>query len=197
MESIAVIAMISVLVVTSSPTFVRLLRDRRVNRAAMHLVDAYRTGRTRAMGRGQPILVVWDPVNGITDASQPGSKGLVKIIEPIVTAASAPTNCQTTQWTNFQPAGTAGGVQEYYRVDFKNGRYTYTDASFFDDSSPPVGAARAEICFAPSGRSYIRTSASAAFRPMTGVASFTVNNSDTGGSRTVFIPPNGVARMQL
>ncbi|MFT3767340.1 MAG: prepilin-type N-terminal cleavage/methylation domain-containing protein [Minicystis sp.] len=195
-ESLAVLALIGVLAVTASPTFIRLLRDRRVNRAAMHLVDAYRTGRTRAMGHGQPILVVWDPASGLNN-TEPGSKGLVKIIEPIVTANTPTPNCQTAQWTNFQPGGTAGGVQEYSRVDFKSGRYTYTDATFYDDVVPPASQAYAEICFTPAGAAYIRTSAAAAFRRMTGVASFTVVNSETTISRTVFIPPNGVARLQL
>jgi len=192
------VALIGVLVAASSPTFVRLLRDRRVNRAAMHLVDSYRTGRTRAMGHGQPILVVWDPANGLNDTTQPGSKGLIRIIEPVVKAGTARTSCQTTNWTLANtPLAFNTFVQEYGRIDFKNGLYTYTDATFTDDGAPAAPATRAEICFAPSGRTYIRTGTGAAFRPMTGVASFAVTNTDTGQSRTVFIPPNGVARMQL
>ncbi|APR81860.1 Hypothetical protein A7982_07209 [Minicystis rosea] len=189
-ESLAVIALIGILVVAASPTFVRLMRDRRVNRAAMHLVDSYRTGRTRAMGRGQPVLVVWDPANGI-GSSEPGSKGLVRILEPISTLDGPKLTCQTTLWSS--PAN----VQEHYRVDFKNGQYTYTNATFYDDKPAPGIQTYAEICFSPTGASYIRTNATAAFERMSGVASFTVANSDTGITRTVFIPPNGVARLQL
>jgi len=208
MESLAVLAMISILVVTASPTFVQLLRDRRVNRAAMHLVDYYRTGRTRAMGRGQPMLVVWDTSAGANN-SEPGTQGLLTLLEPIVTGAGVATSCSQTPWTNIQVAGTAGGVMEVSRMDFKNRFYTYTNATFRDDVTPQGAQNHAEICFTPSGRTYIRFAPGDVFRPMQGVASFAVRNvaiATAGGSvcalgepgcRTVFVPPNGVARLAL
>lgn len=182
--------MISVLVVASSPTFVRLMRDRRVNRASMHLVDYYRTGYTRSMGRGQPILVIWDTAGGL-DNAEPGTKGLVRMVEPIVTAGVPPRNCQTTQWAS------AAVVREVSRVDFKNGMYANTSAQFRDDATPPGARSYAEICFTPVGRAFIRFAPGDSFRAMSGVASFVVTNTDTGIPRTVFVPPNGVARMQL
>lgn len=190
-ETLAVLAMISVLVVASSPTFVRLMRDRRVNRASMHLVDYYRTGYTRAMGRGLPMLVIWDTGGGL-DNSEPGTKGLVRLVEPVVTANMQPKNCHTTAW-----GGGAGVVQEVSRVDFKNGQYANTSAQFRDDASPPGARSYGEICFLPTGRAFIRFGPADAFRVMTGVASFVVTNTDTSVARTVFVPPNGVARMQL
>jgi type II secretory pathway pseudopilin PulG len=215
MESLAVLAMVAILVVTASPTFVRLLRDRRVNRAAMHLVDYYRTARTRAIGRGQPMVVQWNAAGGITN-TQPGTPGLLRLIEPNVWSAGAAPNCSQIDPTNFQPPGTVGtnvpgsaGVSEVSRMDFKNGYYTYTNASFNDDATPQVAHPFAEVCFSPSGRSYIRFSSGTAFRPVVGVASFAVRNIDvavtnttpcaTGEAacRTVFLPPNGVARMSL
>lgn len=189
-ESLAVIAMISVLVVGASPTFVRLMRDRRVNRAAMHLVDYYRTGYTRAMGRGQPMLVIWDTIGGLTNA-EPGTPGLIRIVEPKVAQGTVARNCQATTWT------TPGTVQEVSRVDFKNGQYTNTEAVFYDTSATPGVRAYAEICFTPTGRAFIRYAQADPFVPLTGVASFKVTNADTTVDRTVFIPPNGVARMKL
>ena len=184
------IALIGILVVAASPTFVNLMRDRRVNRAAMHLVDSYRTGRTRAMGRGQPVLVEWNPTAGLS-SSEPGSQGLVRIIEPLVAPNTASATCQTAQWE------TPAMVQELSRVDFKSGAYTYTNATMFDDAPTPSIQSFTQICFAPSGATFIRTAPATAFRRMSGVASFTVANSATGVVRTVFIPPNGVARLQL
>jgi prepilin-type N-terminal cleavage/methylation domain-containing protein len=189
-ETLAALAMISVLVVASSPTFVRLMRDRRVNRASMHLVDYYRTGYTRAMGRGQPMLVIWDTASGL-DNAEPGTKGLIRLVEPIVFGGVAVKNCQTTQWTNV------GEVQEVSRVDFKSGRYANTSAIFYDDVTPPGVRSYSEICFMPTGRAYIRYAPGTPFQPLTGVASFVVTNTDTNLTRTVFVPPNGVARMQL
>lgn len=202
------LAMIAILVVTASPTFVKLLRDRRVNRAAMHLVDYFRTGRTRAMGRGQPMLVVWDSTSGLSN-SDPGTPGLLTLLEPIVTGAAVATGCTQTVWSNIQAAGTAGGVMQVSAMDFKNRLYTYTNASFNDDATPQAPHTHAEICFTPSGRSYIRFASGDVFRPIRGVASFAVRNVDVTtasnavcgaaevGCRTVFVPPNGVARMAL
>lgn len=181
--------MISVLVVASSPTFIRLMRDRRVNRASMHLVDYYRTGYTRAMGRGQPMLVVWDTASGL-DSAEPGTKGLVRLIEPTVLGGVGVSSCQKTDWA-------AGAVQEVSRVDFKSGRYTNTSAIFYDDATPAAARTYAEICFTPTGRAFIRYAPGSPFQPMAGVASFIVTNTDTSIPRTVFVPPNGVARMQL
>lgn len=178
-ETLTVLALFGILAVSASPTFVRLLRDRRVNRAAMHLVDIYRTARTRAMGRGQPMLVNW---------TQSGTKGRVRLVEPIVTVNAARTNCQTTAW-----ATTA--VQEFYRVDLTQGTYELADEVFNDDGG--TAQQYADICFMPMGRAYIRTSAANTFKPMAGVASFTVTNSSTGLPRMVFIPPSGVSRLQL
>jgi type IV fimbrial biogenesis protein FimT len=188
-EVLAVMALISVLVVTASPTFIRLMRDRRVNRAAMHLVDYYRTGRTRAMGRGQPMLVVWDPNSGISN-SEPGARGLVRLVEPIVSTSGLATTCASTAWNTAT-------TQEVSRVDFKSGAYTNTVATFKDDTSAQAAQTYAEMCFSPTGRAYVRFNSSDVFRPMQGYASFTVANADTGSTRQVYIPPNGVARMQL
>jgi type IV fimbrial biogenesis protein FimT len=207
MEILAVLAMVAILVVTASPTFVRLLRDRRVNRAAMHLVDYYRTARTRAMGRGQPMVVVWNAAGGLTN-TQPGSPGLLQLIEPNVISSAVAPNCAQIDPTNIQPPGTVG-VSEVSRMDFKNGFYTYTNASFNDDATPQVAHGYTEVCFSPSGRSYIRFSTGGVYRPVVGVATFAVRNVDIATAnttpcgatepacRTVFLPPNGVARMAL
>lgn len=208
MESLAVLAMVAILVVTASPTFVRLLRDRRVNRAAMHLVDYYRTGRTRAMGRGQPMLVVWNSAGGLTN-SEPGTPGLLQLLEPSVTGPSVAASCTQMTWSNIQPSGIANGVMEVSRMDFKTGFYTYTNASFNDDATPQTARPYSEVCFSPSGRAYIRFASTDTFRPVQGVASFAIRNVDVAvtnttpcalgepACRTVFVPPNGVARMAL
>ena len=70
---------------------------------------------------------------------------------------------------------------------------------------PPAEAeatqATLDICFSPSGTAWIRNpTAGAAFYQLLTVPSFTVTNvspSSTGLTRTVFVPPNGVARLQL
>lgn len=214
-ELAAVLAMISIVVVSVSPSFVRLMRDRRVNRAAMHLVDMYRMGRTHAMGRGRPMIVLWEPTRGLNNA-EPGTQGRIELWEPTLRAidpnaqgammAQPVPNCRQMEGWALSPvpplaSPATNTIQWLTFVDFKNGKYTNTSAVFTDDQGQQQGYS--QICFMPQGQSYIRTADNAPFRRMAGVASFAVTNldpnnvSNTHMVRTVFIPPNGVARLQL
>ncbi len=191
-------AMISVIVVAASPTFIKLMRDRRVNRAAMNLVDFMRTARTLAIGRGQPILVTWNGL-GVLPATNPGGTGYIEIDEPLITNSGAAQNCSTTQWH------IAGFTQMVNNFDLQNGRYAYTTVTFYDDAG--TVPAYSEICFSATGRMYLRDGAgglaTAAFHPVIGVPAFAVFNVDNnpgqfiGAARWVFVPPSGAARMQL
>lgn len=206
-ELLAVVAMISVLVVAASPTFVRLMRDRRVNRATMQLVDYLRTGRAMAIGRGQPILVSWN-AQGNTQAPlgqpYPGGTGYIELDEPLVTTNAAATLCSTTAW--HTPA-----TQKVNGFDLQNGQYVYTAVTFYDDAG--ATPSYAEICFTAQGRMYIRDgssgAATGAFHAVVGVPYFLVFNTSNNpgmvynpllpfpGARVVYVPPNGVARMGL
>jgi type II secretion system protein H len=198
-EVLAVLAMISVIVMAASPTFVRLMRDRRVNRAAMQLVDYLRTGRTMAIGRGQPIVVSWN-ANGKLPQTRNAGTGLIQLVEPVVTGTGVAivNTCNQTAW------GSAT-TQVVNGFDVQNGLYDYTYITFTDDagSSPTY----TEICFSPTGRMWLREGsagvATGSFHLVLGVPSFSVLNYDPvqgiqqGPLRKVFVPPNGMARMQL
>jgi type IV fimbrial biogenesis protein FimT len=134
------------------------------------------------MGRGQPVIVAWQ---------QSGTKGFLRVREPIVTMTSPRTTCQTTQW-NIPTA-----VSLVTWVNLTDGLYEKADEIMQDGASPPTTRPYSEICYTPMGRAYIRFATTGAFQPQAGVASFTVTNSDTGLQRKVFIPPNGLARLQL
>jgi Tfp pilus assembly protein FimT len=188
-----VLAVISLLVVSASPTFIQLMRDRRVNRAAMQLVDYLRTGRSMAIGRGQPIVVQWN-ANGCGNfgSSNPGGTGCIQLVEPIVTTNAAATTCGQTVW------GSAT-TQVVNSFDIQDGKYFYTSITFFDDTGASPNFS--QICFAPTGRMYLRDGSggvgAGGFHPVLGVPAFSVINTLTGRLRSVFVPPNGVARIQL
>jgi type IV fimbrial biogenesis protein FimT len=82
-------------------------------------------------------------------------------------------------------------VYDYMRFDFGDGRHERAVLSFFDPDNKRQ--TRAELCFSPRGRTFLR--AGDAFTELAGVPRFTVTNSGTGLERTVFLPPNGVARL--
>ena len=196
-ELLGVLAMISLLVVLASPTFVRVMRDRRVARAAMQLVDYYRTARTAAIGRGQPMLVAYNASGNA--ATHPGGTGRITMMEPIVTTMQAATTCNTTNW------GDTTKVQTTATFDVQNGFYDYTYITPYDDAGTKTQYM--EICFSNTGRMWLREGGApplnTAFHLVTGVPTFSVLNIDQskniqqGPPRTVFVPPNGMARLQL
>src|SRR5262245_51449056 len=94
-EMLTVIAMIGILAVAASPIFVNMMRDRRINRAGMNIADYYRTARTRALGRGMPVLVRWKAKAG----AQQGSSGVLTIMEPVATDfQNALRTCGSVAW---------------------------------------------------------------------------------------------------
>jgi type IV fimbrial biogenesis protein FimT len=198
---LAVLAMMTVLVYTATPSMVRLMRDRRVNRAAMQVTDYLRTARTMAIGKGQPVLVRWNAsgFNAVVDTT--AGTGGIEIDEPIVTtnAASSNGNCATTQWLT-------AATQKVNYFDLQTNRSSYTAITFFDDTG--ANPQYAEFCFSGTGRMYLRTGAggmaNTAFHAVLGVPAFAVFNLQNNpgmllniNTRWVYAPPNGAARMGL
>jgi len=185
-EMLAVIAMIGILAVAASPSFINMMRDRRINAAALQVADMYRTARTRALGRGAPVLIAWNADAGL----KLQSSGELAIFEPAVTDPPDPNlSCTGVDWAD------AAKVYPYARYDFGNGLNERAELAFVD----PSGAikSKADICFSPRGRAFLRTGG--AFSELLKVPTFTVTSSagkgGTGLVRTVFLPPNGVARL--
>jgi type IV fimbrial biogenesis protein FimT len=187
-ELMAALAIVAILAAVASPVFVRIVRDQRVSRAAMEVADVYRIARTRAMGRGAAVLVRWNQAAGTN------ALGLFELREAIQATATVPlpaTSCRTTDWLN-----TSAESRAISSFDPGNGQaYELAEIRFTDE----LGSAQtfAEICFTPTGRVWYRNAAGGAFQAMTGVPKFKVTNIDTTRERQVFVPPNGVARVQL
>jgi type IV fimbrial biogenesis protein FimT len=194
-ELLAVLAMMAIIVAGASPTFVRLMRDRRVNRAAMQLVDYLRTARTLAIGKGQPILVRWTSTGFHPVIDTTAGTGGIEIDEPIVTTSAATTNCATTQWLT-------ASTQMVNRFDIQSGQYGFTGIQLIDDlgNTPTL----ANFCFSATGKMYIQRNATGAFLPLLGVPAFAVYNLQNNpamqnniNTRWVYALPNGAARMAM
>src|SRR5262249_22071765 len=143
-EMLAVLAMIGILTVAASPIFVNMMRDRRINSAALQVGDLYRTARTRALGRGAPVLITRD-----VDAGQKRqSSGVLTLVEPIITAVPQPNpSCTGVAWNDPTQ------VSSYMTFDFGNGRYERAALSFIDGAG--ATQAKADICFSPRGSAFI------------------------------------------
>jgi len=88
-EMLMAVALIAVVSVVASPTFVRLMRDRRVNRAAALTIDYFRSARLRAMGRGLPMNVQWNPQAGGAGNPPLSYQGLLRILAFVASLAIA------------------------------------------------------------------------------------------------------------
>jgi type IV fimbrial biogenesis protein FimT len=107
-----------------------------------------------------------------------------------------PSSCSQVTWAYFPTlpaAAPAGGVQLVDAFDLKNGNYDYTQVTFTYAGGNPSPV---DICFSPGGTAWIRVPGGN-FALLQAVPTFTVSNTATGLARTVFVPPNGVARLQL
>ena len=199
-ELIAVVAIMFVLAAAASPAFVAILRDRRVNNAAMKIVNYYRTAKMMAVGRGLPILVNWNSAGNLSNTN-PGSPGLIQLIEPVLTTGTTPpSTCSQVTWAYFPATLTTSaavnGVQLVDSFDLKNGSYDYTSVAYVSNDPQAASPSSVDICFSPSGVSFVRYGAGA-FNQLLVVPSFQVTNVMSNVTRNVFIPPNGVARLGL
>ncbi len=186
LEALSVIVIIGILAAAAMPTFAQQMRDSRVNRVAGAMAEQYRLARAKALGRGAAILVRWNATGG------PNAKGLLEVreaIDPISGSLPAP-SCLTTNWDN---ASTQSRQIDFVSVG--NGLYENAQLSFQTPAAAPQ--AYSEICFTPRGRAWIRYAAGGSFSQLSGVARFLATNIGNNYNRTVFIPPNGVARLAL
>lgn len=175
------VVIIGILTALATPAIIGVLRDRRANSDTMTIAEVYRFARNRSMGRGAATLVRysangWEVFESIVDAGPP--------------AVNLPTSsCLNTDWT-------AGGNNR--RVSTWSGPVEDDMEVLYYD---PSGANQTdvEVCFTPRGRTYI-AGVGDPLEPMDGVAYFTTQRLPTTENqrlRTVYIAPNGVARIQL
>jgi type IV fimbrial biogenesis protein FimT len=185
MELLAVMVMIGIMAALASPSFIAVLRDRRVNRSAQSIAEVYRMARARALGRGAAVMIRWNKTGGS------GSKPIFETYEAVVAAADA--QPVSSCLTGF---GAAGFTRRVNTLQPEGGLAELATVKLFDGG---VERANADICFSPRGRTFVRWSNtnSDGFLPMTGVPHVEVTNTKTSLLRTVFVPPNGVARLML
>jgi type IV fimbrial biogenesis protein FimT len=183
-EMLATIMIIALLAALATPSFIAMIRDRRVVRAGLYLADSYREARTRALSRGNSTLVRW--------RSDGAGKGTVEMYETIVstTSAAVPKTCNTA---DFSLGSTDARVITTF--DFAGTTYELANMKLYTDANAETTIA--DVCFSPDGRALVRYTDSGGMVPLTGVLHYDVINTRTNFKRVVFVPPNGVARLQL
>lgn len=178
------VVLIGILAAAASPSFVSGMRDRRVNRTAMEISGTYRLARYHAIGRGTAVLVRWSAATGDFQVREAQVQG-------IVAGSLISRSCQSiTNWMN--PADTAPVTT------LNTAGIELADVELRDPTAPNgVVQVDADVCFTPRGRTYVRYAPGGQFVPLLGALRVNVTNTRTGLLRSVFVPPNGVARLGL
>jgi hypothetical protein len=157
----------------------------------------------RAVGRGGAQLVRFTAPSG-------SGLGKFELFEAIQAATTVPgelanqtgacgslpvASCSQTTWP---AAGALSSTQSRRVTKFPlvpNGDYDQTQISVTDSVY--------DICFAPSGRMFIRGNATGTFTPVTNVPAFALQRLDIGSNapvgltRRVLLLPNGSVRLEL
>ncbi|MBK8256043.1 MAG: type II secretion system protein GspH [Polyangiaceae bacterium] len=183
-EMLAAIVIIALLAALATPSFIAMMRDRRVVRAGLQIAETFREARMRSLARGVAVTVQWD---GAASA-----KGVLKTREALIVAAGQglTKSCLTADWSAASTDTRPLSVH-----NFEQGIYELAQLKLVDmgGSDQTFG----EICFAPDGTAHVRFSNAGPFVPLTGVPSFKVKNTKTNVERIVFVPPDGIARFAL
>lgn len=195
LEILTVIILIGLLAALASPSFIRLMQDRGVSRATLHLMDALRTARARALER-EVTVVRWTANGG------PGGVPRLELWEAVVLEVGAqPPTCSGIVWGPGSPSS-----RRIAGMNFSPdpGSAQNTDESGATELAPPVftdpsGTAQTfvELCFTGRGKTFVRYAAGDPWDSFTGVASIAMVNKRTNFKRTIFIPPNAPARVAL
>jgi type IV fimbrial biogenesis protein FimT len=183
-ELLAAIVIIALLAALATPSFIAMIRDRRVVRAGLFIIDTHRESRTRALSRGVAVLVRW--------RADGTGRGAVQMREAIIVAAGtgAAKGCTKADWSD----GSAE-TREVTKLDFATTAYELAQMKLF--STDGVESQIGDVCYAPDGQAWVRYSDNGGWTQLTGVLRYDITNTRTNFKRVVFIPPNGVARYQL
>lgn len=180
-ELLAVVVIIGIVAAAAAPSFINVLRDRRVARVAMDVSGVYRLARYRALGRGTPVVVRWTA----------STHSFAVVEAPVGSTGDSiiPASCQSVpNWAAPPPAVEPVTVLNTANVELAT-------LEMRDDTN--TVQSQVEVCFSGRGRTFVRYGAESAWGPLAGVLRVDVRNTRTTLVRTVFIPPNGIARMAL
>ncbi len=179
MELVVVVLIIGVTAALATPSLLGQMRERRSRDLAQRVAQVYSQARMRALGRGSAVLVRFNSGTGFTVLESIEGATVAATRAGATCAARPGLGCITNNW------GNAGDTTR-----------TVQTLSWSSEFSVTGTTAAMDICFTPSGRSFLSTDGTAPRAPMVGAQLLTVQRGD-GLARTVAVLPNGMARLGL
>lgn len=166
-EVMVVVVLIAVLAALAVPAAGRQMRDLRVRRAAGELAILYRDARAHGLDRGAAVRFTYD-----------GAAGTVTATEARLPGGLPWPLCTSGTWSTPFLRATAASLGVTIAAKDTGG----TARTFL------------EVCFAPSGRTLVRTSNTTPLSTMAGAAELQVG-AGQGLPRSIALLPGGDARV--
>jgi type II secretion system protein H len=189
LEMMVVVVIITLLASIALPGISRQMQNHRTKQAAEAISAIYRGARLRSMGRGSAVLVRYE-----------GAIETFTVLEAIQGPGTAAGCEQLPDTSCLTPANRWDVVpddqlQILKQAAFDGAGYNFTVSPAIVAGGVSSAVSDVDICFAPSGRSYIRTNPADALTSMTSPMSYTLARDDgVGFDRAVIVTPGGNAR---
>ncbi len=202
-ELMVVVAIIAILAVLALPNMGAAAIDRHVYEDASKLSDVIRVARSRAMGRGAAVAVIFD--------NSAGHGGLYSSRESVTADPVAGSTVKRVPSSNCMSPTDWSDATTYYEYDLLNLDGSYESSNgikteiYTGGPGSLTSVTKGAICFTPMGRTYLVTGSGPSkgmfdsSGPMlTGLLMEVARRKSSqviGIARTVVIPSNGVARI--
>lgn len=192
-----VVMIIGILAAMAIPSMSLASYERDAYNDAGSIMQLFRRARTRAVGRGAATLVAMTATSGdrgtflLYEAVATNPNGVAGSQAPVATC-KYPTAWTLASMTPIDMVSLNGQVEQYAGIT--------AQPNTFSPTKTPVAAAY--ICYTPLGRSYIVSGAAAVASPNFGgqtpmltPVGIDVTHTNGATTRTVLVPPNGMARL--
>lgn len=187
LELMVVVIIITIVSTIAIPGVVQRMKTNRTRQAAEDLALIFRQARTRAIGRTSAVLVRYNA--GLVEVREGIRGGLTPGCEPLPESSCVfPAN----RWDAVSARSQRIELTDYVASG------DFALAATYDSGLGAAPEATLDMCFAPSGRAYIRNTAASAtpLTPWTGIVRFDINRNDgVGLQRTILVAPSGTARV--
>lgn len=198
-ELMVVVVLVAILAAIAIPAMSGASNDRRAYDDAGYVMQLFRTARQRAIGRGAAVLVSVT-ADGTTDR---GTFRMYEAVRPNPTGAGAARfpngSCKSpTVWSPLDDTNTGiwfvDGVNLNSALDVNAGIETHL---YTWSSAAATEATKIYVCFTPSGRTYAASTTPSfdAELPLRTPVEIHIGRSGGGVSRSVLVPPSGLARL--
>lgn len=192
-ELVAVVLIIGITAALATPSIAGQIRERRARDAAQRIALLYSQARMRALGRGAAVRVIYNESTGFrVIESVEGLTAANKLSASRAACAAQPgLGCLTNNWADLTTSRQVATL------------VAPADVSVIVRNQAAATQSTMDICFTPSGRSFVSFGAQTPTTPLSGAPTIDVQRyfgsktNTVGMLRTVVILPNGMARLAL